>query len=750
MVYIREKEEIKRMMQELPLEKRRIISIVAHINHGKSTMTDHLLARAGMMSKELAGEERETDYDEEEQERMITIFTSVVNLLYKFNGEQYLFSLNDTPGHISFTGEVSRAIRSSDGICLLIDAVEGVMTQTVTNLTLGLQEGAKPILFINKADRLISELRYTPKEFANKIDKIVREVNDIIEDNAPEELKEDWKVNFKDGSVAFGSALDGWGVSRTILEENYGSLAEGIKEIFERYEQNDVEWLREHLPLHEVILEMTIKHLPDPKSAQALKLDRIWQGDKDLDSYKQMQEVDENGPLVGTVSKIFVDPRNFRTTQIGRVWSGTLHKDEELYLLSRGSTVQPKRVGFMEITELIDSERIPAGNMFAATGFSVPAGESFVASSFKDEYEDLIKKGKFSFEPIQYASEPVVRRRIKPKNPQDIAKLGKVAELWVKSDPTADFYLDEESKTYELMGIDPLQIEILVGRIQQKVPIEVSDPITVYRERIKRKGRAVKTKSPNGHNRIELFIEPLDEDVIQALKNEKIRMAQDEKERARKLREEFGWSTDHARGLTDINGTNVLINAIKGTQRFRRVKDYVISTFSNFCNNAILAKEPAQGLKVVLTDTKIHEDPRHTQMNQMFPMTHAALSLSFLDAKPALYEPVLKANIKVPQPYMGDVTSLLQKHRGRIRKTDMKGKQVEVVAHIPASETIGLAERMRSATEGKAFFGYEPSGWQEVPEELARETIMEIRERKGEKKELPKFSDFDRFVYQRT
>lgn len=750
MVYIRQKDEIKRMMQDLPLKQRRIFSIVAHINHGKSTMTDHLLARAGMMSEELAGEKRETDYDEEEQERMITIFTSVVNLIYKLNGQQFLFTLNDTPGHISFTGEVSRAIRASDGVCLLVDAVEGVMTQTETNLLLSLNEGAKPILFINKADRLISELRFTPSEFAQKVDQIVRNVNKLIKENAPKELQDAWQVSFKDGSVAFGSALDGWGVSRRVLQDKFGSLKGGIEEIFNRYQNNDIAWLKKNLPLHQVILEMVINHLPDPKSAQKLKLDGIWRGDTDLEAYNAMRNVDENGPLIGMVTKIFVDPKNFRTTQIGRIWSGKLHNDQDLYLLSGRYSARPKRVGFMEITELIDSDEIPAGNMFAATGFSVPAGETFVARTFKEENEDLIASGKFAFEPIPYASEPVVRRRIKPTDPQDIDKLGRVAKLWINADPTADFYLDEESKTYELTGVDPLQIEVLVKRIRQKVPIDVGEPITVYRERVQRRGHTIETKSANGHNRIELYVEPIDEELVTALKEEKIRMAQDEKERARILRDQFGWPTKHARNLIAVRGTNVMVDAIKGVQRFGRIKDYVISTFSSFVNNSILAKEPAQALKVVLTDTKVHEDPRHTQMNQIYPMTYSALSLSFLDADPSLYEPILKVNIKVPQAYMGQITSLLQKNRGRIMKTDMQGKQVEIVAQIPASETIGLAEKLRSASEGQAFFGYEHTGWEEVPEDLVHEVIMEVRSRKGEPKKLPQKSDFDRFIYRVT
>ncbi len=239
MVKIKGAEEIRQLIKKLPLEQKRIFSIVAHIDHGKSTMCDYLLARAGLMSEELAGEKRMTDYDEEEQKRIITIFTTVVNLLYKYKDKEYLIQLNDTPGHISFTGEVSRAIRASDGIILLVDAVEGVMTQTITNLKLALKEGCKPVLYINKVDRLISELRLSPQEVVSKIDNIIREVNKLIENYAPEGYKKKWKVNFADGSVAVGSAKDGWGFTFDILKKKFPDPKEGYIKIFKKYEEGD-------------------------------------------------------------------------------------------------------------------------------------------------------------------------------------------------------------------------------------------------------------------------------------------------------------------------------------------------------------------------------------------------------------------------------------------------------------------------------------------------------------------------------
>ena len=749
MVKIKQAEEIRRLIKTLPLEQRRIFSVVAHIDHGKSTTCDYLLARVGMLSRDLAGEKRMTDFDEEEQRRIITIFTTVVNLLYEFGGKQYLIQLNDTPGHISFTGEVSRAIRASDGIILLVDAVESIMTQTETNLYLAMQEMCKPVLYINKVDRLIRELNLTPREVVAKIDSIIAGVNRLIEKYAPPEFRDEWKVSFPKGTVAIGSAKDGWGFTFDTLRKKFEDPKAGYLKVFEKYREGDIQWLRENLPLDEALLEMIIKHLPDPLTAQKYKIAAIWRGSRDIDVYDAMVKVDRNGPLVGMITKIFIHPKSFRPTLIGRIWSGTLRSDSEIFLLNARTTARPHRLGVMELMDILDVNEIPAGNMFAVTGFMVPAGEAFVGKEVADKYMELIESDQFGFEPIPYASDPVVSRTIRPRNPQEIDKLGQVAKLWTMADPTASFYLDREAGVYVLQGVDPLQIEILVKRIAMKVDIEVDEPIIVYRERIKKRGEEIWTKSPNALNRICMFVEPLEEEVAEAIRRGIIKKEQDPKLRARILREKFGWPTDLARRIIDIDGTNVLIDATVGVQRFDRIKDYVVSTFRNFVEACILAKEPAQNIKAIITDAFVHVDPAHTQMAQIFPMVYSALAISFLTAEPTLYEPVLRVDIKVPQTYMGAIITLIQKKRGKILETNMVEDMVHIVAKVPAAETVDLAELLRSASSGRAFFGYQFYAWEEVPKNLQMDVIMKIRKRKGLPEKLPTIEDFARFIYER-
>ncbi|MDY7081111.1 MAG: GTP-binding protein, partial [Halobacteria archaeon] len=158
----------------------RNIGIVAHVDHGKTTLTDNLLAGAGMISEELSGEQLFMDTAEDEQERGITIDAANVSMVHDYEGDDYLINLIDTPGHVDFGGDVTRAMRAVDGALVVVDAVEGAMPQTETVLRQALREDVKPTLFINKVDRLINELQEGPEELQNRLTDVITEVNDLI------------------------------------------------------------------------------------------------------------------------------------------------------------------------------------------------------------------------------------------------------------------------------------------------------------------------------------------------------------------------------------------------------------------------------------------------------------------------------------------------------------------------------------------------------------------------------------------
>ncbi|MBM3228698.1 GTP-binding protein, partial [Candidatus Pacearchaeota archaeon] len=177
----------KKRIQELMhlQDKIRNIAIAAHIDHGKTTFSDNLLAGAGMMSEELAGKQLVLDFREDEAARGITIDAASVSMIHQNEGEDYLINLIDTPGHVDFGGDVTRAMRAVDGCIILVDAVEGVMPQTETVVRQALKELVKPVLFLNKVDRLIKEVKLTPQKMEQKFISIINHVNELIENIAP-------------------------------------------------------------------------------------------------------------------------------------------------------------------------------------------------------------------------------------------------------------------------------------------------------------------------------------------------------------------------------------------------------------------------------------------------------------------------------------------------------------------------------------------------------------------------------------
>ncbi|MCK4567035.1 MAG: elongation factor EF-2, partial [Candidatus Thorarchaeota archaeon] len=684
-----------------------------------------------------AGQALMTDSDDEEQERGITIFTSVVLLNFTVDDEEYLVQLSDTPGHLSFTGEVSRALRASDGAVILVDALEGMMTQTETNIRLAVgSEACKPVLFINKVDRLINELKLPPAKVYERIDIIISKVNTLIQKVAPDEFKKSWQVSFQDGSVAIGSAKTGWAFSMKTLKKR------DIKPIvvFEKYDEGDEMWLRENLPLDEALLEMIVNHLPDPKTAQRYKIPRIWKGDLESPEGKALLECDPNGPLLGMITKIFIEPKSKRPTLIGRIFSGTIKNGQEIRLVNMRQNAKVKRLGVQEITDILDMDQVPAGNLFSVFGFMCPSGETFVEPGSEMQ----------GFESIEYVCEPVVSRSIKPIDPQDVAKLGEVVSKWIMADPTAKFFHDKESGEYRLDGIDPLQIEILTKRINEQVKIDVSEPIIVYREKMTERGAEFHTKSPNGHNRVRMILEPLDEKTVELIKKKKVNMSQHPRDRGAILRDEAGWDAKVARKILDIYESCMLVDAMSGVQRFDRIFSYLQTVFREFVDSGPIAHEPVMGVKVTLTDATIHNDPAHTGYNEVTTMVSAGLNMGFLTGKPGLYEPVLNVDIKTPTDTQGQVIKVLTGHRGQILTIEGEEDNVTVKGSLPTAETIGIADEFRSATAGRSFFGYQFRGFEGVPTSLHEELILEIRKRKGMAEEMPSLSSWNRWVYKRT
>ena len=207
----------------------RNMSVIAHVDHGKSTLTDSLIAKAGIISEDKAGDTRYTDGRPDEAERGITIKSTGVSLYYEYDitdtgkTDKFLINLIDSPGHVDFSSEVTAALRVTDGALVVVDYVEGVCVQTETVLRQSLQELIKPVLMINKCDRALFELRHNAETMYQNFLRVIENANVIISTYQNEEYMGDLQVYPDAGTVAFGSALHGWGFTLTTFAKIYAS-----------------------------------------------------------------------------------------------------------------------------------------------------------------------------------------------------------------------------------------------------------------------------------------------------------------------------------------------------------------------------------------------------------------------------------------------------------------------------------------------------------------------------------------------
>jgi len=207
----------------------RNMSVIAHVDHGKSTLTDSLIAKAGIIAGEAAGDVRFTDTREDEKERGITIKSTGVSLYYESDVVDektvipYLINLIDSPGHVDFSSEVTAALRVTDGALVVVDYVEGVCVQTETVLRQALAEKIKPVLFINKIDRGILELQTDGENMYQTFQRVIESANVIISTYECDDMGESQQVDPTNGTVAFGSALFGWAFTLTKFARTYSS-----------------------------------------------------------------------------------------------------------------------------------------------------------------------------------------------------------------------------------------------------------------------------------------------------------------------------------------------------------------------------------------------------------------------------------------------------------------------------------------------------------------------------------------------
>ena len=375
----------------------RNMSVIAHVDHGKSTLTDSLIAKAGIIAAEKAGDTRYTDTRKDEAERGITIKSTGVSLYYEYDVkgdgtlDKFLINLIDSPGHVDFSSEVTAALRVTDGALVVVDYV---------------QELIKPVLMINKVDRAFFELKHDSETIYQNFSRVIENANVIISTYQKQDLMGDLQVYPDNGTVAFGSALHGWGFTLTTFANIYASkfktdkkrltgklwgdnyfnaktkkwqtenedddgnelkrafcnfildpllklsnsIATGKKEVYQplleklnivlKGDELDLQGkhlirkvMQKWINASEALLEMIILHLPSPKTSQKYRTLYLYEGPMDDECAKAMMDCDPNGPVMMFISKMVPTNDGGRFYAFGRVFSGKVKQGEKVRII---------------------------------------------------------------------------------------------------------------------------------------------------------------------------------------------------------------------------------------------------------------------------------------------------------------------------------------------------------------------------------------------------------------------------------
>lgn len=717
------------------LKNIRNASLIGHVDHGKTTLSDSLLANAGLLSPQLAGTALLLDFLDEEQERGITMKTANISLVFDHGGEEVMVNLVDTPGHVDFSGKVTRALRLIDSAIVVVDAVEGVMIQTEHVLMQAMENAVRPLLYINKVDRLIKELNLDAKEIQQKFKDIIDNFNVLIENNAKREFMKDWKVSLVDETVAFGSALHGWGATLSQFQdkfENFNVIMKVYKD--ETGKEGDLKALKEKLPVHEAILRMIVKNGPNPVEAQAYRTPFIWHGAMDTDMGKSMLRCDTEGPAVVFTSKVQV--KNKQVIATGRMFSGTLTNGSEVILVIQGSKEKLPAIGVFMGHRMLSVEEVSAGNVLAIKGLKdIKSGETLISADYAGD-----AGGDLSFEKMTYLMEPVVTVSIEPEKLVNLKSLQEFMKVKLIEDPNLKMEVSEHTGEILLSGIGPLHLEVICNEVRKEgIPVIVSEPITMFHESIGGKTGLVTESSSNEKNEVGLKLSRLTGKDIAILKSLSIHQGKEGlSNRSVNLLKESGCS------LAQVEIENLLevtqdFNVITCPARSdaqnppvtKRDENQIVSAIKSILKHGPRVKESIREMVITIESLKLASSPDDKDISEVIPMLRRAIFELMLGSGVQLLEPIFDSTIYGSVENIGKLTSLISQYNGRIENIIQEKSTVNIRAFFPVRSSFELIESARDVTSGRAVFQNVFHGFEKVPSNEVDSIVDELKAKKG-------------------
>ncbi|KKS43987.1 translation elongation factor G [Candidatus Azambacteria bacterium RIFOXYD1_FULL_42_11] len=690
--------------RHFPIEKVRNIGIIAHIDAGKTTVSERILFYTGLSHK--IGEVHEgaaiMDWMEQERERGITITAAATTTFWTptlFNGDkehECRINIIDTPGHIDFTVEVKRSLRVLDGAVVVFDGVAGVEPQSETNWRYADEYNVPRMCFINKLDRTgasfekslasIHErltLNAVPVTLPIGIEDKFEGVIDLIEEKAVRFLGENGeKVEYYD--VPENLKEQTAAARRHLLEKAVETDDALMEKYLERQEISKDEIRsairkavidNKFVPVFcgsalknkgvQLVLDGVIDYLPSPLDVPPTK------GIEPKTGGEIERHPDENEPFAALAFKIATDPYVGSLTYF-RVYSGKLTKGSYILNSTKDSKERIGRILLMHANEREEIDEIRAGEIAAAVGLK----DTTTGDTLCDEENPII------LEKIVFP-EPVISQKIEPKTKADQEKMGLALKRLSDEDPTFRIKTDQETGETIISGMGELHLEIIVDRMLRefKVSANVGRPQVAYKETVKKiaeaEGKYIRQSGGRGqYGHVWIRVEP-----------------------------------------NDRGGGFEFINEIKGGIVPQEFIPAIEKGVREAMEKGIKAGFPMVDMKAAVYDGSYHEVDSSEAAFKI--AASIALQEASKRANLVLLEPIMKVEVIVPEQFFGDITGDLNSKRGKIEQMSERAMTKVVDAKVPLSEMFGYATKLRSMSQGRASYTMEFDHYEEVPNNVA-------------------------------
>jgi len=686
--------------RHVPLEDLRNIGIIAHIDAGKTTVTEGILYRTGLAHKIGVVHEGETttDWMEQERERGITITSAAVTTFWR----DHKINIIDTPGHIDFTAEVERSLRVLDGAVVVFDGKMGVEAQSETVWRQANKYKVPRICFINKINQTGGDFYKSLDSIHKRLTKnalpihlpigFEKDINGVVD---LVDMKAYTYGDYADHELTVGEIpadmLEKAQNARSLLVE---AAVEADDALFERYlekgeESISIDELKVALRkrvlagdfylvsggdgrgvIVEKVLDLGVDYLPSP-----LDVESIWgQNPKTGDEVER--KPDEKQPLAGLAFKVATDPFVGKLIFV-RVYSGVMTAGSYVLNTTTGEKERVGRIVRMHADKRVDIEFIGAGDIAAVVGLK----DTFTGHTLSDPAHPI------TLESITFP-EPPVSIAVEPKTKSDQEKMGVALQRLAEEDPTFRVHTDEETGQTIMSGMGELHLDILIDRMRREFKVEanIGEPQVAFRESIKGKsdvqGKHIKQSGGRGqYGDVWIRFEP----------------------------------NEPGKGF-------LFVDEIKGGVVPQEYRKPVEAGVRETLDGGVIAGYPVVDIKATLHDGSYHDVDSSELAFKLAGAVAAREGIK--QATPILLEPIMHVEVTTPEEFMGDVIGDLNSRRGRIESMeDLSGGAKLVKALVPLASMFGYTNDIRSMSQGRAASTMELGQYEEVPPNVAKEII---------------------------